>query len=354
MGNVTNNSKPSFDTPENFYNALKAAKEKFPEVSGGMSMIPLGAMEFTETGSPSFDDFLADWLAIPYEKDGKLYDRKTDPEFIKWMKMFRQANEDGLISKDIFIDKGEQIGEKFGQGRYFCGFLQWVDHKAQQQILANIDPNGIYIGVEGPRNSNGAEPTLASGSINGWLQTFITADCKDPQRAIEFITYMLSPEGQKDQVCGEEGKMHNMVDGKVVYTDEFMNMVKDPNSNFPAVTGYNFWSFFEDPGQSIEYLMPMDQCIEDMRGLCKEYSVFTAAYEISDFPIDTDEANAQLAIKELWGQTQPALLTAASEEEFDQILEDYKTKRAEAGYDMLMEAMNKKMVENKTRLGMVE
>lgn len=347
--------EPTFDTPENFYNALVAAKEMFPTVNDGMSMIPLGAMEFTTTGSPSFDDFLADWLGIPYEKDGKLYDRKTDSEYIKWMKMFRQANEDGLISKDIYIDKaGEQITEKFGQGRYFCGFLQWVDFKAQQQILTNIDPEGIYIGVEGPRNSNGNAPTLASGSINGWLQTFITTDCENPQRAMEFITYMVSPEGQKDQVCGEEGKMHDMVDGKAVYTDEFMALANDPSSNYVAKTGYNFWSFFEDPGQSIQWLIPMSDSVNAMRGLAKEYATFTAVYEIPEFIPDSEEAVAKLKIDELWGKTQPALLTAATEEEFDKILAEFVQSRNDAGYDMLMEAMNKQMESNKQKLGMNE
>ena len=35
------------------------------------------------------------FLAIPYEKDGRFYDRYTDPEYKRWLAMFRQLGEEG-------------------------------------------------------------------------------------------------------------------------------------------------------------------------------------------------------------------------------------------------------------------
>ncbi len=59
------------------------------------------------------------FLAVPYEKDGKYYDRYTDDEYISWLKFFRRLSEEGYLLDDIFIDQKNQIEEKFEQGRYF-------------------------------------------------------------------------------------------------------------------------------------------------------------------------------------------------------------------------------------------
>lgn len=106
---------PDMTTPEGFADAVRAAAEMFPTVNGG-PLIPVGAHEFTERGCDSFDKFLQNFLAIPYEKNGKYYDRYTDPEYKRWLLMFRQLGEEGLLSSDIFIDKRAQMEEKIASG----------------------------------------------------------------------------------------------------------------------------------------------------------------------------------------------------------------------------------------------
>lgn len=189
--------KPDMRTPEGFLNALKAAKEKFPTVNG-QPLIPFGLHEFTDTGNYSLESYLQNFLAIPMEKDGKLYDRLTDPEYIRWLKTLRKANEMGLLAKDIFVDKRAQMEEKIAQGRYFAMLYQRSDMAAQQQALYAKDKNSIYIAVDGPANSNLDPPTLAGDGIAGWTITLISKDVKDKARAIRFLSYLISEEGQKD------------------------------------------------------------------------------------------------------------------------------------------------------------
>jgi putative aldouronate transport system substrate-binding protein len=110
---------PDMRTPEGFLKALEAAKEKYPDVNG-QPLIPLGMYDFNDTGNASLQHYIQNFLAIPYDKDGQLYDRNTDPEYVKWLKTMRQANENGLLAKDIFIDKRPQMEEKIAQGRYFA------------------------------------------------------------------------------------------------------------------------------------------------------------------------------------------------------------------------------------------
>lgn len=164
---------PDMRTPEGFLNALKMAKEKFPDVNG-QPLIPFGLHEFTDTGNMSLEGYIQNFLAVPMEKDGKLYDRTTDPEYVSWLKTLRQASQDGLLAKDIFVDKRPQMEEKIAQGRYFAMLYQRTDFAAQQNALFAKDPNSIYIAVDGPANSKLEAPTLAGPAISGWTVTLIS------------------------------------------------------------------------------------------------------------------------------------------------------------------------------------
>ncbi|MCL6459487.1 MAG: extracellular solute-binding protein, partial [Gorillibacterium sp.] len=137
---------PDMSTQEGFLAALKAAKEKFPDVDG-QPLIPLGLHEFNDTCNYALEGFLQNILAIPQQKDGKIYDRRTDPEYISWLKTFRKANEEGLLAKDIFIDKRPQMEEKIAQGRYFAMLYQRSDFGNQNISLFQKDPNKVYIAV---------------------------------------------------------------------------------------------------------------------------------------------------------------------------------------------------------------
>src|SRR5699024_1459717 len=119
----------------------------FPVVDG-KSLIPVGADEFTDRGNNSFDVYLQNFLAVPYEKDGKYYDRNTDPEYIRWLKVFRKLGEEGYLKNDIFVDKRSQLEEKIRDGRYFCLLYQSTDIEDQEKVIFKEDPERIYIAVD--------------------------------------------------------------------------------------------------------------------------------------------------------------------------------------------------------------
>ena len=96
-------------TPEGFKEAVEKAAEMFPEVNGE-KLIPVGSHVFDNQGNVSFDKYLMNFLAVPWEKDGKYYDRYTDPEYVIWLKMFRELGEEGLLANDIFTYQKRLIG----------------------------------------------------------------------------------------------------------------------------------------------------------------------------------------------------------------------------------------------------
>ncbi|MEW9699247.1 extracellular solute-binding protein [Paenibacillus sp. SI8] len=350
--------KPDMRTQEGFLNALKAAKEKFPEVNG-QPLIPLGLHEFHELGNPSLLDVgkngstLQNFLAIPYEKDGKLYDRSTDPEFVGWLKTFRKANEMGLLAKDIFIDKRPQMEEKIAQGRYFAMMYQRTDLTQQNISLYQKDPNKAYIAVDGPANAQKDAPILPGPGISGWTVTLISKDVKDKARAIKFLSYLISEEGNKDMYLGEKGVSYDVIDGKDQFKPEVLELMNKDRATFDKKYGssYTFWMLM-DTNMNLQWAPPSVEPIKQPEEWTKGKSRSFSQYE-SIVPTGTSEEGiANTKIAQNWGKTLPKLLLAKSDAEFDQLFDKYQKDRKAAGLDKVQayeqkqfEANNKKIAQ---------
>lgn len=337
---------PDMRTPEGFLNALQKAKEMFPEVNG-QPLIPLGLHEFTETGNYSLESYLQNYLAIPYEKDGKLYDRLTDPEYIRWLKTLRKANEMGLLAEDIFIDKRPQMEEKIAQGRYFAMLYQRSDFQVQQLARYAEDPDSIYIAVDGPANSNLDEPTLAGDSIGGWTVTLISKNVKDPARAIRFMSYLISEEGNKDLYFGKEGVTYEVVDGKPQFKDEVLELLQTDRNAFDQKYGasYKYWMLM-DTNLELKWKPEPAEPLKVLEDWTRGKTIDVSAYIGLDPKGNTKEGIAFSKIQQEWGKTLPKLLLAESDEEFDKIFNEFLEKREELGHDIVQEYRQKQFEEN--------
>ena len=342
--------KPDMSTPEGFLKALEAAKEKYPTINGA-PLIPFGLNEFTDVGNTSLEGYLQNFLAIPMEKNGKVYDRTKDPEYLRWLKTFRLANEKGLLSKDIFIDKRPQMEEKIAQGRYFAMLYQRSDLAQQEQKLYMKDPNSVYIAVDGPKNSAGDAPTLAGDSISGWTVTLISKDVKDKARAIKFLSYLISEEGQKDFYLGKEGLTYDVVNGKPQFKPEVLNLLNNDRATFDQKYGasYKYWMLM-DNNMSLPWAPPTAEPAKQMedwtRGKTADFSAFDGISPTGT----SQEGIASSKIAQLWGKTLPKLLLAKSDKEFDSMFKDFLNKRDSYGFDKVEKYQQKTYQENKKKL----
>ncbi|MBK1813937.1 extracellular solute-binding protein [Clostridium sp. YIM B02505] len=343
--------KPDMSTPEGFLNALKAAKEKFGTVNG-QPLIPIGLHEFGDTGNYSLNDYIQNFLAIPWEKDGKVYDRQTDPEYITWLKTFRKANEMGLLAKDIFVDKRSQMEEKVAQGRYFAMLYQRSDMASQQLDLYKKDPKSIYIAVDGPKNSKGDQAKLAGDKLGGWTVTLVSKACKDPKRAIRFISYLISEEGNKDLFLGEKGVTYDTIDGKEQFKPEVLKLLNEDRPAFDKKYGasFTYWMLM-DTNLQLKWAPPSSEPIKAMEDWTKGKTVSYAVYDQINPKGDNAEGIAQTKLDQLLGATLPKLLMAKSDAEFDTIFAEFKKKRDEAGFDKVVAYRQKQFEENKKKLG---
>lgn len=342
---------PDMTTPEGFADAVRAAAAAFPETDG-YPLIPIGAHNFNNTGCVSFDQYLQNFLAVPYEVDGEYNDRCTDDDYIEWLKTFRQLGEEGYLKEDIFIDQRTQMEEKLARGQYFCMIYQRTDMSDQQSILYATNPERIYMAVDGPKNRAGDDPVLPGAGINGWTVTLISKNCEHPDRAIQLFSYLMSDKGQMLTYLGVEGVTYDMVDGYPVVKEEVWNLLQTDRSAYDSLYGAdNAYWMFQDNARQLKWRQPLTEPNGQPEEWTYPYSHYLAQYEIS-FDRNTEAGDADVKVKELWSRTLPALLLAPTEEEFDRIFEEFIQKREELGYSLVLEESTRQMQEIKQRLGL--
>ncbi|ANE48705.1 ABC transporter substrate-binding protein [Paenibacillus swuensis] len=347
--------KPDMRTPEGFLGALKAAKEKYPKVNG-QPLIPLGLTEFHDKGSYSMmngdklDSLLQNFLAIPMAKDGKVYDRTTDPEFIKWMKVFRQANEEGLLSKEVFIDKRQQMDEKFTQGRYFASLYQANDMAGQNEEIYRNDKNRVYIAVDGPANAEMTPPTLYGPGISGWTLTLISKNVKNKERAIKFLSYLVSEEGQRDFYLGEKGVTYDTIDGKDQILPKLLEEKKKSEEAYFTKYGLEGASWLGDSNILQQWQPPSKDPVKQPRDWTKGKLVDFSAFELTMPGGMTPEGVKANKISLLWGDTLPKLMLAKTEADFDKLWDTFIKKRDSLGFKEVEEYRQKRYEENLKKL----
>lgn len=342
---------PDMTTQEGFYNAIKEAEKMFPEVNGE-PLIPIGGTGFDEAGCSSFDKYLQDFLNVPFEKDGEFYDRNTDEEYLSWIKLFRKLNEEGYISPNTFVDQRTQISEKVADGRYFCLIYQRTDLADQQKILYARNPESIYMAVDGPRNSNGDDPILPTSGITGWTVTMISKNCKDPKRAIEFMEYLMSERGQKLISVGVEGVTYDMVNGKAVLKPEVSELLKTDRAAYDELYGADdaYW-MLQNNVMQMQWAPDVEEPLLQMAEWTYPYATYVGQYEVT-LNDSVELGESETRYKKLWSDTLKNLILAKSDEEFDQIVEQYKIDREAIGYSKIHEAETRQMNINKQKLGL--
>lgn len=340
---------PDMSTPEGFLNALQAAKDRYADKIDGF--IPIALHDFNDTGNYSLDSYLLDYLGVPKAIDGKLYDRREDAGYQNWLKTFRKANEMGLIAANVFTDTRQQVEEEIAQNRIFSLLYQNCDFMPEQEMLWNADPDTAYMAIQGPGGENA--PALEGPSISGWTVTCVTKNCKDPERAIEFMSYLLSEEGTTDTYFGEVGKFCELdVEGNPHFLPEYQDMFINDYDSFNKLTGQDPLWMLRDPVLEKNWAADLPEYLEQMYRWGVPYMVAGSQYSQLDPASGTKEAEIKQDIDLLWGSTLPRLITAESDEAFDAMLQDFFTQRDALGWDRLLAYQQTKYEENLKKLGM--
>lgn len=327
---------PDLSTPEGFLGALQQLKDQYPEYKG-QPISPFFAQGNVPYG---MTEYLQNLLAVPHEKDGKVYDRITDPDYVTWLKTFRTAYERGLINVDFLVDSDTQVEEKTNNARYFMMIREWTGMSAVNPMLAaSANPDSYYMAVDGPQNAAGDSAKLFPGNMDGWMVTMISKSTKNPERVIRFLTYLASEEGQRDLFLGKEGETWETVDGKPQLKAEMVNLIESDIETLEKQYGVldTYW-MMRNPVIVNQWRPEKAPVIKQMEDFANaQADIDSGIYKGLDPLGDSEVAVSWSRISQNWEEVMPELITAKDEAAFDSIFASFLERRDGYGFQQVME-----------------
>lgn len=339
---------PEIGTPEQFASVMGEIKRQFPE------LIPFGFNSIGE-GTGSLGDTLQDFLGVPLQTaDGQFYDRNLDEDYLAWLKTLNEAYRAGDLSDDSFADDGTGFEEKVKVGKYATMLLDGTPQQSGNlQIFMTANPDKAYMAIDGPQSTKGSQPTLNQSGITGWMVTYVTKKAKDPAKAIQIYTYLLSEEGQMLMNYGIEGETYKMTaDGKVELLPEIKKLQTDDADRYKKDYRMGEFMFFGHDKHKALSDDAFPESVKQMQAWGEGKLVPHFILENINPDQGTPQARALTAINTKWNTTLVSLIRAKDDASFDAVLNEYKAFQEQNGWADIVKIRSEKMAANKEKLGL--
>ena len=228
---------PDMSTPDGFYNALVAFKEKYPEINGKKT-IPL-CLYMNLQSSPYLEKAFG--VKEFYIDDaGNYYQYWRDPKYEDFIKYMVKLNKAGLTDAEAYVKKSDQIEEDLSQGLCFVVLYKFDGLTGVNKALEKSYPGARYKAIE-PMSATGERTMLSYPARRGWTTTFIPRGSKHPEECLKFMRYLWSEEGNLLMNYGREGDNYTRIDDETIQvTDSHMER-KAADPDFRNKTG--IWSY---------------------------------------------------------------------------------------------------------------
>lgn len=288
-----------------------------------------------------------------------------DSSIVKGIKFYNQAYRRNLIDPDAFTQKYDNALEKYAANRVMSCVVNWVYQTPNSQFQAEGKTTSGYLPL--PVNSS-AYYMDSVGELGQVSRGYaISANCKDPDRAMEILNYLFSYEGSRTLLSGISGQDYQEVDGKLVLNQDVID-AQQTDSNFSITTGiqkyYNYvglGSSFIDPkyNQPVNLFMTPEAYQAQLTGLTEDYcNYYGVSYpaEVMYNQLTTMYLDASLGgfapatsddLKELQGNAElylnnevMRLVLATDDATFDTVLEEIRAYLIDLGVEKAIEFKN--------------
>lgn len=349
--------RPEIKTLDDFYNYLKAVKEKYPdvipyettEVFQGERYI-LAAM--TENMPPDMLNYFA------YEENGKLQSIFKHPAYRETMLFLNKLFREKLMTQDAFSQTADQVKEKFSN----CKVAVTTSAiGACEDTRAELQKMGADWETIVPPMKEGLDraKTYSQGFDRmGWTELLITKDAENPEGIYAYLDWLYSPEGQRLFMYGPQGMYYDEVtpEGYPVMKPEYFT-APDPGKELKGnggSMGLGNTSYVDAVGIFLDENAPAEK-----RSWGKQQqltNIWPYAKDISEFSgiipgTATDEGIIYQTITDLHKQARAKILFAADEAEVNSLLDKLIDDTDKAGIDKLLAAEEKAWKTNCDKLG---
>jgi len=242
-------TKEDITTEQGILDALCQVKEAKLTNEDGGSVYPLMIQgdEFVPYSIISINNLFG---AMPVDVDGNYQSEYYSEQFKDGIEFLNECYRLGVLDPNIMTMEYSTVNAMTNDDRVFC----YLGGTAAPDINRKVkDENGnptdknVWI-CPGPIEwKSGYRPALGINSAvyTGWLQTFISKDCENPEAIAKFIDFMMSEEGQtlwnygiegEDYFVNERGLYERTTTGQ----EKFDNMATTGVGAFWMVCNLNF------------------------------------------------------------------------------------------------------------------
>jgi putative aldouronate transport system substrate-binding protein len=240
---------PEIKTLSDYENAIKAYIAKYPTINGqktiGLSLLIDTWQWYISLSNPS--NFL-----IGYPDDGQwIIDPVTlqaqykflHPDAKLWYQWLNKMNDEGLLDPESFTQKEDIWKAKIASGRVLgLNYPVWGYGDVRSSLINDGMEDKTYAFLPVTADNRFLCPSLKDYGYGGGWGIAISATCKDPERAFEFLDWMCSEEAQILVNWGIEDVNYKVVDGKREVPAEEQRRV-DTDPDYGRKTGVGRWSY---------------------------------------------------------------------------------------------------------------
>jgi putative aldouronate transport system substrate-binding protein len=316
---------PAPTTVDEFYNVLKAFKEKDPGKVGS-KLIPF-AISGGDTASLDTNG-LAQAFGLGrgpdalIEKDGKIVSGMETPGIKDYLAFMNKLYGEGLLDSEFPITKRDKLIEKVGSGVVGAAVISCWDSAALKALqAANPEANLIYLSPL--KDKDGKQRIQDTGGLYGFV--IVPKVSKKADEVVQYVDSFLAPENYAKLILGDEGKSYKVENGKYFPI-------------FPEFDKYNKGRWFYPVNESKMYTplfgararkeKEMGAMYDDIGGKGAKYSYS----DISNFSpmmpsVEKDGLKLNLLVRD---RLVKMVLDSKELGKFDQLLKEWKEKGGDA------------------------
>lgn len=304
---------PALKTLDDYTALLKQIKEKNPDLpflayDGNIASVQNNMVQLINRIYGGTDS-----KAIA--ADGSVHLNFQDESYLKAIKYVNLLYREGLFNAENFTVKGEQFNE-LGKNQKI--FSYWGLCFSIFQF--DMSKEGPYDPTEPPQEP-GTKLGLknVSASIGSGGGVMISTSCKTPDRAIRYMEFMNSDEGQVLMGYGLEGKDYTIEEGALKYSEADMALLNSDWAKYVKETGaYNFgvaWiiSRYTDC-MAYYWLNKSNTKYNLVNQIYNKFAVNERLNEVIQLDNDSKEKVIEAKIFDLWQQSMPKMILAETED----------------------------------------
>lgn len=211
------------ETLDEMKEVLNAFTFNDPDGNGQDDTFGYTAQKLTDSSSTPFD-----WVFFAYgleyadytlDEDGNIIAWFEDDSFVPAMQYIKELWDSGVIDPELMLNDSTKKEEKFYQGKSGSMLAPLFRHVSRHESsVQELYPEATISYGLPPKGPDGASGLNRQGKSG--MFTCITTACENPDKAAEFLNFMVSEEGNNLLRLGIEGIHYTMDGDTVVFNEE--------------------------------------------------------------------------------------------------------------------------------------